>query len=176
MAGETSTSWTGATGSFVAWPPAPGSSRPSRATAPSRREAMVSRRPASGCSIQRDRPGRERQPFHLRRQQDDTPRGCGDPHHHHRCRGGSGGSAGDGGPATAAILSYPQGVAIDQPGNLCIGDAFAGRVRRVDAATGIIETFAGAGTLDAMPDGFPAAVCPSRSPTPRRWILPETSS
>ena len=50
---------------------------------------------------------------------------------------------GDGGPATAAILESPQGVAVDSTGNLYIADPFEGRVRKVDAVTGIITTVAG---------------------------------
>ena len=52
---------------------------------------------------------------------------------------------GDGGPATAAGLAYPQGLALDAAGNVFLADMYAHRVRRVDAATGIITTVAGGG-------------------------------
>jgi DNA-binding beta-propeller fold protein YncE len=42
-----------------------------------------------------------------------------------------GGFSGDGGPATSAELSYPQGVAADGAGNLLIADTFNWRIRMV---------------------------------------------
>jgi sugar lactone lactonase YvrE len=61
--------------------------------------------------------------------------------------------SGDGGAATSASLNYPYGVAVDTSGNLFIGDYGDDRVRRVDAATGIITTVAGGGSGG---DGGPA--------------------
>jgi sugar lactone lactonase YvrE len=58
---------------------------------------------------------------------------------------GSFGGDGDGGPATAARLNLPQGVAVDGAGNLFIADTANHKVRRVDAITGVITTFAGTG-------------------------------
>jgi len=49
---------------------------------------------------------------------------------------------GDGGPATGAVL-WGSGIAADPRGNLFITDGGNFRVRRVDAATGIITTVAG---------------------------------
>jgi len=46
---------------------------------------------------------------------------------------------GDGGPATAAMLCGPWGLAVDSGGNLLITDLLSG-IRRVDAATGIITS------------------------------------
>jgi len=66
------------------------------------------------------------------------------------------GFAGDGGLATSARLWYPHGVALDVAGNLFIGDFSNGRIRRVDAATGIIDTVAGNGILGFSGDGGPA--------------------
>lgn len=70
--------------------------------------------------------------------------------------GGNGAFSGDGGPATAAQLDRPLGLALDAAGNLFIADSQNDRVRRVDAATGTIETFAGNGTNDFTGDGGPA--------------------
>ncbi len=53
---------------------------------------------------------------------------------------------GDNGPATAAALSYPWGIAIDAAGNLFIADAGNALIRKVAAGTGIITTVAGGGT------------------------------
>ena len=44
---------------------------------------------------------------------------------------GTGGCAGDGGPAVAAELDSPQGVAVDRAGELVIGDGGNARVRLV---------------------------------------------
>jgi trimeric autotransporter adhesin len=66
------------------------------------------------------------------------------------------GFSGDGGPATSANLNYAEGVALDGGGNLYIADTINHRVRRVSAATGIIETIAGSGTIGYSGDGGPA--------------------
>ena len=63
---------------------------------------------------------------------------------------------GDGGPATSAAFA-PACVNIDNGGDLVICDANRGRVRRVDAGTGIISTIAGGGSPpDGIGDGGPA--------------------
>lgn len=69
---------------------------------------------------------------------------------------GTWGFSGDGGPATSAELSFPEGVAVDNAGNLFIGDTGNARVRRVDAASGVITTVAGDGTFGFSGDGGPA--------------------
>src|SRR5205823_4632136 len=56
---------------------------------------------------------------------------------------GASGFAGDGGPATAAELSYPTGVALDTAGDLFIADQDNSVVRKVDGTTGAISTVAG---------------------------------
>jgi sugar lactone lactonase YvrE len=53
---------------------------------------------------------------------------------------------GDGEPARQAGLTGPSGLALDADGNLYIADTFCGRIRRVDAETGLISTVAGDGT------------------------------
>ena len=68
---------------------------------------------------------------------------------------GSFGFGGDGGPATAARLNRPSGVAVDGAGNLFIADDDNNRIRKVDAA-GIITTVAGTGESGFSGDGGPA--------------------
>jgi len=68
---------------------------------------------------------------------------------------GTGGS-GDGGPALNATFQFARGVVADASGNVYIADMGNNRVRRVDAATGIITTIAGNGTQDNSGDGGPA--------------------
>jgi sugar lactone lactonase YvrE len=59
---------------------------------------------------------------------------------------GAQGYSGDGGAATSAMLNWPYGVAVDSSGNLYIADWGNQRIRKVNAATGIITTVAGAGS------------------------------
>lgn len=67
----------------------------------------------------------------------------------------TGGWAGDGGPATSALLYYPEGIALDSAGNLYIADLYNASIRRV-ATDGTISTFAGNGSYGSMGDGGPA--------------------
>ena len=66
-----------------------------------------------------------------------------------------GGFSGDGGPATAAALNNPTGVAATADGGYLIADASNARVRRVSPA-GTITTVAGSGTPAFSGDGGPA--------------------
>jgi len=69
---------------------------------------------------------------------------------------GTPGFSGDGGPASQASLDYVSGIALDTAGNLFFADLGNQRVRRVDAASGIIETVAGNGDLGFSGDDGPA--------------------
>jgi hypothetical protein len=76
---------------------------------------------------------------------------------------GTYGFSGDGGPATNAALSSPQGVALDAAGNLYIADAHNSRVRKV-STSGTITTVAGNGTFGFSGDGGPATDAGLNSP------------
>lgn len=69
---------------------------------------------------------------------------------------GSVGGGGDGGPAEAARLNFPAGLALDAQGNLYIADQFNNKVRVVEKATGMIRTHAGNGNPGQGGDGGPA--------------------
>jgi len=78
--------------------------------------------------------------------------------------GGSGSFTGDNGPATAATLNVPQGIAFDASGNLFFSDWANYRIRKVDVA-GIITTIAGTGTPGYTGDGGPATIATLGRPT-----------
>ena len=65
------------------------------------------------------------------------------------------GFSGDGGPATRAQFNQPHGIAIDPDDNLYVCDVLNHRVRRVDAKTGVITTFAGNGQTGRTPNDGP---------------------
>ena len=60
---------------------------------------------------------------------------------------GVAGNTGDGGAATSATLSNPQGLAFDAAGNLYIADTNNSRIRKVTMSTGTITAFAGTGSV-----------------------------
>jgi sugar lactone lactonase YvrE len=74
------------------------------------------------------------------------------------------GFAGDGSPATQALLSSPADLAADAAGNIYIADSDNGRIRRV-GTDGIIQTIAGGGPPGATGDGIPATSAYLTSPT-----------
>jgi uncharacterized protein (TIGR03437 family) len=76
---------------------------------------------------------------------------------------GTGGFAGDGGPATSAMLKNPGGVVVDAAGNLFIADYGNNRIRKVSAG-GIITTVAGNGTAGFSGDGGPATAARLNGP------------
>ena len=66
---------------------------------------------------------------------------------------GTAGFSGDGGPATAAEIDAPRGMAIDAAGDIFFADLGNNRVREVNAATGLIATVAGTGSGGYGGDG-----------------------
>lgn len=74
------------------------------------------------------------------------------------------GFAGDGGSATAALLSSPRGVTVDASGNLYIADSGNLRVRKV-TPSGIINTVVGNGQSGSPVNGALASDTPLRFPS-----------
>ncbi|PQJ13105.1 hypothetical protein CJD36_005015 [Flavipsychrobacter stenotrophus] len=77
---------------------------------------------------------------------------------------GAYGFSGDGGPATAALINYPRGLAIDASGTLYFVDGNNNRVRKISAA-GIISTIGGNGGIGTFTgDGGPATAAGMDNP------------
>lgn len=74
------------------------------------------------------------------------------------------GYKGDGGPATAARLNTPLGVAFDNSGNMFFADSYNNVVRMVNTS-GIISTIAGTGTAGFSGDGSAATAAELNTPT-----------
>ena len=66
---------------------------------------------------------------------------------------GTQGFCGDNGPAAAACFDTPMDVKLDSRGNLYVADTGNNRIRRIDAASGIVTTVVGADVLR-----FPCAI------------------
>ncbi len=77
---------------------------------------------------------------------------------------GNPGYTGDGGAATSAELNTPEGIALDNNGNLYIADSLNNCIREVNATTGIITTVAGNGTADFSGDGGLATAAELNNP------------
>ncbi len=74
------------------------------------------------------------------------------------------GFSGDGGAATQAALHNPISIQFDANGNLFICDIGNHRVRRVDALSGRMETFAGSGKGGTTDDGASYSTAPFNGP------------
>jgi sugar lactone lactonase YvrE len=72
--------------------------------------------------------------------------------------------SGDGGPATAATLIAPGGLALDGAGNVFIADSGNNAIREINAVTGIITTVAGNGTPGNSGDGGAATAANLNGP------------
>lgn len=62
---------------------------------------------------------------------------------------------GDNATASASVLTFPRGVALDEQGNLYIADTIDNRIRKVDHSTRVITTVAGTGKPGFSGDGGP---------------------
>lgn len=78
---------------------------------------------------------------------------------------GVSGNVGDFGSATSARLNRPGTLAVDTQGNVYIADMANHRIRRVDAVTGIITTYAGNGGAGSGGDNGPANQASLNNPT-----------
>lgn len=78
--------------------------------------------------------------------------------------GGKAGYAGDGGPATQALLHEPYEIRFDKDGHMFIVEMRGEVVRRVDSKTGIISTVAGTGKAGFSGDGGPATQAQLKQP------------
>ncbi len=76
---------------------------------------------------------------------------------------GISGYSGDGGPANAAMISYPTWLLVDSGGNLVFADFGNSRVRKIDT-TGKISTIAGNGTFGYTGDRGPATQAELENP------------
>ncbi len=72
--------------------------------------------------------------------------------------GGTGekGSAGDDGPLAKAQFNGPHNLSVDKNGDVYIADTWNWKIRRIDAKTGVVSTFAGTGKKAFGGDGGPA--------------------
>jgi trimeric autotransporter adhesin len=77
---------------------------------------------------------------------------------------GRGIDSGDGGLAVHAALNWPQGVTVDDSGNIYIAEFNGDQVRRINS-TGIITTIAGNGVIGTSGDGGPATAAELNYPT-----------
>ena len=77
---------------------------------------------------------------------------------------GKNGYGGDGGLARQALLNQPHGITLDRSDNLYICDPLNNRVRRVDAKTGMITTFAGNGEAGRAPEEGSLTAMPMAGP------------
>ncbi len=75
------------------------------------------------------------------------------------------GYSGDGGPAAAAQLNLPEGLAFDQQGNLLIADSGNNLIRRIAAADGTIDRVAGTLAATYNGDGISAKSASLADPT-----------
>ena len=77
---------------------------------------------------------------------------------------GAQGYAGDGGPATQALLNNPFDLAFDPAGSLCFSDTYNHCIRRIDRHSGVITTIAGTGGSGFSGDGGPATQATMNQP------------
>lgn len=75
------------------------------------------------------------------------------------------GFSGDGGPASLAQLAGPEGIAVDDSGNVYVADLSNQRIRKIDITSGKITTVAGDGVGAFAGDGGLATTAEINKPT-----------
>ena len=78
---------------------------------------------------------------------------------------GTAGFSGDNGPALAAQLHNPQGMAFDKEGDLFVADMGNSRIRKINLTTGVITTVAGNGSVGFNGDNVVALSASLNMPT-----------
>lgn len=72
---------------------------------------------------------------------------------------------GDNGPANSASFGGIEAVAVDKQDNVYVGDVSFGRIRKIDAQSGVVTTVAGVGIPGYSGDGGPATQARIGAPT-----------
>ncbi len=83
--------------------------------------------------------------------------------------GGGRWDKGDGGPAVSASIAHTEALAVGPQDDIYLGDSAVGRIRKIDATTGIITTVAGVGLSGYTGDGGPATQAQIGAPTAIRF-------
>ncbi len=83
--------------------------------------------------------------------------------------GGGRWDKGDGGPAVSASIAHVEAVAVGPTNDIYLGDSAVGRIRQIDAKTGVIRTIAGIGLPGYTGDGGPASQARIGAPTALRF-------
>lgn len=82
-------------------------------------------------------------------------------------------SNGDGGPAVEASTLMPDAIFLDAHDNLYVGEKYGYRVRKVDAATGIVQTLVGNGVPGFGEEGLPGEETHCNSVEVGIWVDPD---
>lgn len=82
-------------------------------------------------------------------------------------------SNGDGGPATEASTLMPDAICLDAHDNLYVGEKYGYRIRKVEAATGIVRTLVGNGVPGFGEEGLPGAQTHTNSVEAGIWADPD---
>ena len=82
-------------------------------------------------------------------------------------------SSGDGGPAIEASTLMPDAICLDAHDNLYVGEKYGFRVRKVEAASGIVRTLVGNGVPGFGEEGLPGAETHCNSVEAGIWADPD---